>query len=66
MATFSLRELLYALFVAGSLFSVLCAADAVSELQNKGRAAIDAAVAKSTTCSKDTLRVRKEWYGMAS
>jgi tyrosinase len=51
----------YALLVAISLFSTLCAADAVKDLQDKGRAAVDAVVAKSTTCTKDKLRVRKEW-----
>ncbi|KAK7189633.1 tyrosinase central domain-containing protein [Paraphaeosphaeria sporulosa] len=52
---------LYALLVALSLLSALCAADAVSDLQAKGRAAVDAEVAKSTTCTKDKLQVRKEW-----
>ncbi|OAG04575.1 Di-copper centre-containing protein [Paraphaeosphaeria sporulosa] len=37
---------LYALLVALSLLSALCAADAVSDLQAKGRAAVDAEVAK--------------------
>jgi tyrosinase len=52
---------LYALFASVSLLSVLCAADAVSDLAAKGRPNIDAAIAKSTTCTKDKLRVRKEW-----
>ena len=56
----SLRGL-YALLVSASFLSVLCAADAVSDLQTKGRAAVDAVVAKSTTCTKDKLQVRKEW-----
>lgn len=58
---FSLRAL-FALLASASLLSVLCAADAVGDLQTKGRAAVDAAIAKSTTCTKDKLRVRKEWY----
>jgi tyrosinase len=33
-----------------------------NDLQTKGRAAIDAAIAKSTSCTKDKLRVRREWY----
>ncbi|KAF2852689.1 Di-copper centre-containing protein [Plenodomus tracheiphilus IPT5] len=45
MAGFSLRAL-YALLASLSLFSVLVTADAVSDLQNKGRPAIDAAIAK--------------------
>ena len=57
----SLRAL-YALLASVSLLHVLCAADAVSDLVAKGRPAIDAAIAKSTTCTKEKLRVRKEWY----
>ena len=53
---------LYALLVALSLLSALCAADAVSDLQTKGRPNIDAAIASSTTCTKDKVKVRKEWY----
>jgi tyrosinase len=36
-------------------------ADAVKDLQDKGRAAVDAAIAKSKTCTKDKLQVRREW-----
>jgi tyrosinase len=57
---FSLRALC-ALLVAISLLCVLCAADAVSDLASKGRPAVDAAIAKSTTCTKDKLQVRREW-----
>jgi tyrosinase len=57
----SLRAL-YALFASVSLLSVLCSADAVSDLATKGRPAIDAAIAQSTTCTKAKLRVRREWY----
>ncbi|KAG9189321.1 tyrosinase [Alternaria panax] len=60
MAGFNLKAL-YALFVSLPLLHVLCAADTVRDLQTKGRAAIDAAVAKSATCTKDKLRVRREW-----
>ncbi|KAF1830579.1 Di-copper centre-containing protein [Decorospora gaudefroyi] len=49
MAGFTLRTLLYALFGSLSLLSTLCAADAVNDLQNKGRAAVDAVVATSKT-----------------
>jgi hypothetical protein len=58
---FSLRAF-YALFISMSLLSVLCAADAVSDLATKGRPAVDAALAKSTTCTKAKLQVRREWY----
>lgn len=57
----SLRAL-FALLASLQLLSVVLAADAVSELAAKGRASVDAVVAKSTTCTKDKLRVRKEWY----
>lgn len=53
---------LYALLVSLALLSTLCAADAVSDLQKKGRAALDAQIAKSTTCTKEKLQVRREWY----
>lgn len=56
----SLRAL-YALLASVSLLHVLCAADAISDLVTKGRPNVDAALAKSTTCTKDKLRVRKEW-----
>jgi tyrosinase len=36
-------------------------ADAVGDLQTKGRAALDAQLAKSTTCTSGKLMVRKEW-----
>jgi tyrosinase len=57
----SLRAV-YALLVSVSLLSTLCVADAVSDLATKGRPAVDAVVAKSTTCTKDKLQVRREWY----
>ena len=41
-------------------------ADAVSTLQNNGRAALNAQLAKSTTCTAATLQVRKEWYSSSS
>jgi tyrosinase len=57
----SLRGL-YALLVSLSFLSALATADVVGDLQTKGRPSIDAAIAKSTTCTKDRVRVRKEWY----
>lgn len=62
MACGSTLRGIYALLLVLSLLSALCAADAVSDLQTKGRAAVDAEVAKSTTCTKDKLQVRREWY----
>jgi tyrosinase len=53
---------LYALLTVVWLLSVLVSADAVGDLQTKGRAAVDAAIAKSTTCTKDKVKVRREWY----
>jgi tyrosinase len=44
------------------LLAVYVQGDAVGDLQTKGRAAVDAAIVKSTTCTKDKVRVRKEWY----
>lgn len=37
------------------------AGDAVQDLVAKGRASIEAQLAKSTTCTKATLQVRREW-----
>ncbi|KAH3904263.1 hypothetical protein HBI56_176760 [Parastagonospora nodorum] len=51
----------WAFSLAVSLFSILCAADVVSDLATKGRPAVDAAIAKSTTCTKAKLQVRREW-----
>ncbi|KAK1758292.1 hypothetical protein QBC47DRAFT_440839 [Echria macrotheca] len=42
------------------LASLVCG-DAVLDLQNKGRPAVDAQIAKSKTCTKDKLQVRREW-----
>jgi hypothetical protein len=44
------------------LFGAHVSADAVSDLQDKGRAAINAELAKSKTCTAAKLKVRKEWY----
>jgi hypothetical protein len=44
------------------LFSAQVSADAVSHLQDKGRAAWNAQLAKSKTCTAANLKVRKEWY----
>ncbi|KAF2686250.1 Di-copper centre-containing protein [Lentithecium fluviatile CBS 122367] len=61
MAVGSTLRGLYALLVAVSFLSVLVSGDAVGDLQTKGRAAVDATIAKSTTCTKDKVKVRKEW-----
>jgi tyrosinase len=40
----------------------LVSGDALSDLEAKGRTQIDSWIStKSTTCTKDKLRVRKEW-----
>ena len=52
---------LYILLIASLFLAVLCAADAVGDLQTKGRAAVDAQIAKSATCTKNKLQVRREW-----
>ncbi|KAL2175532.1 uncharacterized protein P884DRAFT_301613 [Thermothelomyces heterothallicus CBS 202.75] len=39
----------------------LVSGDAVLDLQEKGRPAIDAQLAKSMTCTKEKLQVRREW-----
>lgn len=44
------------------LFVALASADAVTDLQTKGKPALLAQLAKSTTCTKDKIVVRKEWY----
>jgi predicted RNA-binding Zn-ribbon protein involved in translation (DUF1610 family) len=44
------------------LFGAQVSADAVSDLQDKGRAAWNAQLAKSKTCTAANLKVRKEWY----
>jgi tyrosinase len=48
------------------LLAPLVTGDAVLDLQNKGRPAIDARIAKSATCTKEKLRVRREWYVICS
>lgn len=47
------------------LLAGLASGDAVQDLEVKGRPAIDARIAQSTTCTKDKLQVRREWYVMA-
>jgi hypothetical protein len=42
--------------------SAQVSADAVGDLQDKGRAAWNAQLAKSKTCTAANLKVRKEWY----
>lgn len=43
------------------LLSSIVDADAVLDLWTKGQPSLDAQLAKSTTCSKDKLQIRKEW-----
>lgn len=48
--------------LASAALAGVVAADAVKDLQDKGRPALDAVIEESTTCSKDNLEVRREWY----
>src|SRR3954470_21188253 len=61
MTRFNLRAL-YALFTFFSLFHILCAADPVDDLLAQYRPVMNAAIANSTTCTKDKVRIRREWY----
>jgi tyrosinase len=57
-----LRLVTFALFVAQwLLFSQLVNGDAVLDLWTKGLPALEAQLAKSKTCTKDKVQVRKEW-----
>jgi len=49
------------LAVPWALLTAPVAGDVVLDLQNKGRPALDAQLAKSKTCTKDKLQVRREW-----
>jgi tyrosinase len=40
----------------------LVSGDAVKDLQDRGRPNLDAAIARSSTCTKEKLQVRREWY----
>lgn len=48
--------------LASAALAGVVAADAVKDLQDQGRPALDAVIEESTTCSKDDLQVRREWY----
>lgn len=61
MAALNFRAL-YAFFVSLSLLSVLVSADPLHALMARGRPAMKAAIEKSATCTKDKLRIRREWY----
>lgn len=54
-------SLIALLAVPWLLLASLVSGDAVLDLQNKGRPSIDAQLAKSKTCTKDKLQVRREW-----
>lgn len=58
MARLSLVTLLA---VPWLLLTGLVSADAVADLEKKGRPSIDAQIAKSATCTKGKLQVRREW-----
>ncbi|KAH6628199.1 hypothetical protein F5144DRAFT_493509 [Chaetomium tenue] len=48
------------------LLAGLVSGDAVLDLQNKGRPNIDAQLAKSKTCTKENLKVRREWGDLSA
>ena len=60
-ATMARLTLVGLLAVPWLMLLSLVAADATLDLQNKGRPNIDAQLAKSKTCTKAQLKVRKEW-----
>lgn len=47
--------------LASLALASVAAADAVNDLETEGRAALDATIAQSTTCTEDQLQVRREW-----
>lgn len=49
------------LFLGLILLATLVRGDAVSDLWNKGKPALDAQLTTSKTCTKDKLLVRREW-----
>lgn len=53
---------LYALFPLLSFLHILVSADAINDLEAQGRPAMYAALANSTTCTKEKLQIRREWY----
>jgi len=57
----SIRQGLCLLVSSLSLFCETVNADALSDLQTKGRTAINTQLAKSTTCTAANLKVRHEW-----
>ncbi|GAB1311545.1 hypothetical protein MFIFM68171_01755 [Madurella fahalii] len=48
------------------MLSGLVSADAVADLEKKGRPSIDAQIAKSATCTKEKLQVRREWGDLSA
>lgn len=58
MARLTLARLLA---VPWLLLPALVSGDEVLDLQEQGRPAWDAQLAKSTTCTKENLQVRREW-----
>ncbi|KAH8157567.1 hypothetical protein CIB48_g10675 [Xylaria polymorpha] len=48
------------------LFAATVYGDAVSDLWNKGKPALDAQLAKSKTCTKENLLVRREWGDLSA
>ena len=44
-----------------ALLPLVWAGDVVLDLQNEGRSQVNAMVAKSKTCTKEKLQIRREW-----
>ncbi|KAL2161003.1 hypothetical protein VTH06DRAFT_8716 [Thermothelomyces fergusii] len=63
MARLTLAKLLA---VPWLLFPALVAGDGVLDLQQQGRPAWEAQLAKSKTCTKDKLQVRREWGDLSA
>lgn len=52
---------LFPSFVVGTLVVAAAAQDAYVKLQEEARPAWEAQLEKSTSCTKDGMRVRREW-----
>lgn len=53
---------LYALLSSLSFLCIFVSADAIDDIEAQGRPALFAALANSTTCTKENMRIRREWY----
>ena len=44
-----------------AVYSIPVLGETLKELEDKGRPQVDARIAKSKTCTKENLQVRREW-----